>query len=130
MRTIYLSILTICFGFCTAQNFATTSDKSKGYYKIAANETDKTMAQTKSRVTFKFIGPTGKPVKSNVKFVFNNDSLFPKIEENGNFSMNLVPGKYKMRFDAPFWNSVRMDSTLFRKQGYMSILVKFEAKSY
>lgn len=129
-KSVSIVVLMFLTVFFYGQNFATTKDKSKGYYKIAANETDKSMTGNKSRVTFKFIGPTGKPINKNVKMVYNNDSLFPKIEENGNYSMNILPGKYKLRFEVPFWVPVATDTLMFRKQGYMSILVKFEAKNY
>lgn len=104
--------------------------KSKGFCKVTEVTKDAGLSPVKTKVTIKFIGPNAKPVKSNVKFVYNNDSLIPVINEQGKYSITLAPGKYKMRFVVPYWHEVVSDSITCNKQTFMNITVKFEAKDY
>jgi hypothetical protein len=104
--------------------------KKNGFCKVTEVTKDASLAANKTKITIKFIGPNAKPVKSNVKFIYNNDSLFPVINEQGKYSITLVPGKYKMKFAVPYWHEVSSDSISCNKQTYMSITVKFEAKDF
>ncbi|MGZ3901882.1 MAG: hypothetical protein ACXVDC_16265 [Bacteroidia bacterium] len=110
-------------------NAQTPAKKKTGSYKVTEVVKDKSLPN-KAKVTFKFVGPNNKPVKSNVKFVYNNDSLFPVINEEGKYTISMIPGKYKMRFAVPYWHEVSTDSIMCHKQSLMTILVKFEAKDF
>ncbi|MGZ3920945.1 MAG: hypothetical protein ACXVC7_11650, partial [Bacteroidia bacterium] len=69
-------------------NAQTPAKKKTGSYKVTEVVKDKSLPN-KAKVTFKFVGPNNKPVKSNVKFVYNNDSLFPVINEEGKYTISM-----------------------------------------
>lgn len=125
MKNGIILLFLVCSSALAAQQI-----KKKGFCKVTEVTRDASLAANKTKVTLKFLGPDAKPVKSNVKFVYNNDSLFPSISDQGKYSITLTPGKYKMRFAVPYWHEIISDSITCNKQTYMSITVKFEAKDF
>jgi hypothetical protein len=109
------------------------SQKSKGAqtkkgYTITKVAPYTGLVSDETRIIFTFVGPDGKPAKSHLKIVCNSDSAFPVIDALGNYTAELDPGKYKMRFSVPFWNEVKTDSILCKKKMATSITIKFEAQ--
>ncbi|MBA3663470.1 MAG: hypothetical protein H0W61_04585 [Bacteroidetes bacterium] len=122
-------LILMLFGFTHGVKAQTVKLK-RGLCKVTEVIKDKKLPAGKTKVTISFVGPDNKPVKSNVKFVYNNDSLFPKINSEGKYSISLAPGKYKLRFAVPYWYEVVSDSITFHNQSLMSVLVKFQPKDF
>ncbi len=117
-----LSLTTFSQG---AKTVKTTTSKN-GSAKISKVAPDLTIAQDEARIIFSFIGPDGKPARSHIKIVCNNDSAWPTVDANGNYTAELDPGKYKLRFSVPFWHEIITDSINCKKKTATTIVVKFE----
>jgi hypothetical protein len=127
MKSALLLILFFMSSLSYSQTKKTVQNKKHGYFTVNVTP-DKTQAEDETRVTFTFIGPDNTPARSNIKIVCNNDSAWPNIDPQGNYTIELDPGKYKMRFSVPFWYEVKTDSILCRKQTMNNIIVHFQAK--
>lgn len=124
-----LFVLFISLSFIiNAQTKKTVQNKKHGYYEVTKVAPDKNMAMDETRITITFVGPTNTPARNAVKFICNNDSVFPSIDETGKYTVELDPGKYKMRFVVPYWHKVITDSIHCKKQTTTNILVRFEAQ--
>lgn len=104
--------------------------KKKCPYIISKFRITEKVSQSKTKLVFKFIGPTNEPVKSHVAFTINNDSIFPSVDSSGKYTMFMNPGKYKLKFFVPFWHEVVIDSTSFRKNEQVNITIRFKAKDF
>src|SRR5574343_248995 len=76
----------------------------KGFCKVTKVSTE---TISKSKITFKFVNPQGKPATSRVAFKMNNDTtITPKIDKAGIYSMTLDPGTYSFVFFVKYWYDV------------------------
>lgn len=128
MKNILILLLTVCSLSLAAQAKKTVQTKNNGSYEITKVYPDKSMAMDETRITITFVGPSNIPARSQVKFICNNDSIFPQIDEAGNYTVELDPGKYKMRFAVPYWHRIITDSIQCKKQTTTNIMVRFEAE--
>jgi hypothetical protein len=107
----------------------TAQNSKSGSYKVTKVLPEKSINPNETRLVITFLGPTNAPARNNVKFVLNEeDSIFPVIDVNGHYSVEIDPGEYKMRFEVPFWYSISTDKIVCKKQTTTNITVKFEAK--
>lgn len=127
-KSLFLLFLLAVSITSISQNSKTVQNKKKGYYTITKVAPENNMPDDETRVTFTFVGPDGKPAKSYVKIVCNNDSAFPVIDAQGNYTAELDPGKYKLKFSVPYWYEVKTDSINCKKKFKTNILIKFEAQ--
>lgn len=84
----------------------------------------------KTKITFRFIGPGGKPATSHLAFKMDGDTIIqPKIDKKtGLFVMNIEPGTHKFNFYVKFWYDVDSAPLVFKPKTNTSVVVKFEAK--
>src|ERR1041385_6173381 len=68
----------------------------------------KTTPDTKTKITFRFVSPGGKPATSHLAFKMNGDTIIqPKIDKKtGIYTMVLAPGTYNFTFYVKFWYDV------------------------
>ena len=92
----------------------------------------KTTAETsgKTKITFRFISPSGKPATSHLAFKMNGDSIIqPKIDKKtGLYVMILRPGTYNFNFYVKFWHDVDSAPIILKPKTNTFVAVKFEAK--
>ena len=90
----------------------------------------KTAADAKTKITFRFVGPSGKPATSHLAFKMNGDSIIqPKIDKKtGIYVMTLAPGTYNFNFYVKFWYDVNSASIILKPKTNTFVVVKFEAK--
>lgn len=124
MRLSVLCIL-LLINFCLYGQ-----ENEQGYYKVSKAQKDKALDKSKSKLHIQFIGPTGKPVTSRIKFSMNTDSVVPVIDETGMYTTTVKPGKYTFTFIAPWWYEVKTDSLFLKPQTSTTISVHFEAMEY
>jgi hypothetical protein len=106
------------------------SQEDQGSYKLYRSKKDPLLAEGKSRLTIQFVGPTGKPVTSRIKFAMNSDSVVPVIDETGSYTFITKASKYKFNFIAPWWFNVPTD-WIELKPGTKTVLrVQFEAMEF
>lgn len=77
----------------------------------------------------KFVGPTNQPVKSHVKMIVNNDTIFPEINEKGIYTDHLDQGIYKLNFAVPYWYEATIEKLKCSKNENIYITIYFNAKS-
>lgn len=86
-------------------------------------------AGSKSKITFRFVNPQGKPATSRVAFKINNDSIIqPEIDKTGTFEMKLEPGTYAFNFFVKYWHDVDSKPITLKPKTNTFVTVKFEAK--
>ena len=101
------------------------SQTSKGFCKITKVSPE---TGSKSKITFKFINPQGKPATSRVAFKINNDSIVqPEIDKSGNYEMEVKPGTYTFNFFVKFWQDVDSKPIVIKPKTNTFVTVKFEA---
>lgn len=101
------------------------SQTSKGFCKITKVSPE---TGSKSKITFKFINPQGKPATSRVAFKINNDSIVqPEIDKSGNYEMVVKPGTYTFNFFVKFWQDVDSKPIVIKPKTNTFVTVKFEA---
>lgn len=127
MKNILLIIFFFAFSSLFSQSIA-EKNKKQGYYQITSVNPDKNMAYDETRIIFTFLGPTNSPARNGIKLVCNNDSVFPQIDINGNYTVELDPGKYKMRFSVPYWHMIKTVPIECKSQTTTKITVRFEAQ--
>jgi hypothetical protein len=106
------------------------SQEDQGSYKLYKSKKAPELAEGKSRLTIQFIGPTGKPVTSRIKFAMNKDSVVPVIDETGSYTFITKASKYKFNFVAPWWYNVPTDSIELKPQKATVLRVQFEAMEF
>ena len=79
-------------------------------------------------LVIKFIGPTKQPVKSHVKMVVGNDTIFPEISATGVYKDHLDPGTYKVIFAVPYWYDATIEKLNCKKNENIYITVYFTPK--
>lgn len=101
------------------------AQSSKGFCKITKVSPDPV---AKSKITFKFVNPQGKPATSRVAFkILNNDSIVqPEIDKFGNYEMVLKPGTYSFNFFVKFWQDVDSKPIVLKPKTNTFVTVKFE----
>jgi hypothetical protein len=123
MRSFLFFILCAVSSVCLAQN-------EQGSYKLYKSKKAPELAEGKARLTIQFVGPTGRPVTSRIKFAMNNDSVVPVIDETGNYTFITKASKYKFNFVAPWWYNVTTDSIQLKSQKATVLRVQFEAMEF
>jgi hypothetical protein len=85
---------------------------------------------TKTKITFRFVSPSGKPASSHLAFKMNGDTIIqPKIDKKtGLYVMTLQPGKYNFNFYVKFWYDVNSAPIILKPKTNTFVVVKFEAK--
>lgn len=102
----------------------TLSQIPKGFCKVTKVSAE---AVSKSKITFKFINPQGKPATSRVAFKMNNDTtITPKIDKTGMYSMTLDPGTYNFVFFVKYWYDVESKPIVLKPKTNTQVTVKFE----
>ena len=125
-KLILFCCLSILSGGIYSQVKKASASKN-GYAKVMKVTPDKSLPLDEARVIFTFIGPDNKPATKLIKVHCNYDSAFPAINAAGNYTVEFDPGKYKMKFQAPYWHPLKTDSIPLKKQTTSHITVKFEA---
>lgn len=90
----------------------------------------KTMADTKTKITFRFVSPSGKPATSHLAFKMDGDTIIqPKIDKKtGLFVMPVEPGSHTFNFYVKFWYDVDSAPIIIKPKTNTFVVVKFEAK--
>ncbi len=90
----------------------------------------KTSPDTKTKITFRFVSPSGKPAASHLAFKMNGDTIIqPKIDKKtGIYVMTLSPGTYNFNFYVKFWYDVDSAPIILKPKTNTFVVVKFEAK--
>lgn len=90
----------------------------------------KTSPDAKTKITFRFVSPSGKPATSHLAFKMNGDSIIqPKIDKKtGLYTMTLQPGTYNFNFYVKFWYDVDSAPIILKPKTNTFVVVKFEAK--
>ena len=90
----------------------------------------KSTADAKTKITFRFVSPSGKPATSHLAFKMNGDTIIqPKIDKKtGLYTMTLVPGTYNFNFYVKFWYDVDSAPITLKPKTNTMVVVKFEAK--
>lgn len=84
----------------------------------------------KTKITFRFLGPTGKPATSHLAFKMDGDTIIqPKIDKKtGLYVMNVQPGSHTFNFYVKFWYDVDSAPIAIKPKTNTFVVVKFEAK--
>lgn len=84
----------------------------------------------KTKITFRFIGPSGKPATSHLAFKMDGDTIIqPKIDKKtGLYVMNIAPGTHNFNFYVKFWYDVDSAPLVIKAKTNTFVAVKFEAK--
>ncbi len=84
----------------------------------------------KTKITFRFVGPAGKPATSHLAFKMNGDTIIqPKIDKKtGLYTMVVQPGTYTFNFYVKFWYDVDSPPLTIKPKSNTMVFVKFEAK--
>lgn len=118
MKTL-LSLFLFISGFAFSQ--------SHGSCKVT-----KTTPETsgKTKITFRFISPSGKPATSHLAFKMDGDTIIqPKIDKKtGLYVMNAEPGTHNFNFYVKFWYDVDSAPITIKPKTNTFVVVKFEAK--
>ena len=130
MQKIILLLLSFSVSFCFSQNNKSVKSTKHGYAKVTKVAPDNTVHHEDARIIFSFTGPDHKPAKSHIKVVCNHDSAWPEINVAGQYTAEVEPGKYKMRFSVPFWHEVTLDSIMCKKKTATSIHIQFEPQDF
>lgn len=90
----------------------------------------KTTPDAKTKITFRFLTPLGKPATSHLAFKMNGDTIIqPKIDKKtGLYVMTLQPGTYNFNFYVKFWYDVDSAPITIKPKTNTMVVVKFEAK--
>lgn len=102
-----------------------TFSQSHGTCKVT-----KTSPDAKTKITFRFVSPSGKPATSHLAFKMNGDTIIqPKIDKKtGLYTMILTPGTYNFNFYVKFWYDVDSAPIALKPKTNTMVVVKFEAK--
>jgi hypothetical protein len=116
----------ICF-LVPAQS-KTTADKN-GVCKVKKVSPD---ATPKSKITFRFVGPTGKPAASRLTFRVDETMVDPQTidKKTGIYVMTVEPGAHKFTFFVPYWKDVNSEAITFKSKTNTEIFVKFVPEEY
>lgn len=111
-------------GALPAQNCA------KGCGKIIKVERTKNpkVKADRALLSFKFVGPDGRPVKSKVKVIIDSDTLKLVPDKSGITKMTATGGKHKFKFKVNWWYTVKMEQVSLKVKNTYHFLVRFEAK--
>ena len=90
----------------------------------------KTTPDAKTKITFRFVSPSGKPATSHLAFKMNGDTIIqPKIDKKtGLYVMTLQPGTHSFNFYVKFWYDVDSAPITLKPKTNTMVVVKFEAK--
>ena len=118
MKNIFFILLFMC-GILAAQTHGTC--------KITKVTPE---AGGKTKITFRFVGPGGKPASSHLAFKMNGDTIIqPKIDKKtGLYTMAVQPGTYTFNFYVKFWHDVDSPPITVKPKSNTMVFVKFEAK--
>ena len=110
------------FLFCSGSMLA-----QHGTCKITKSSPETT---GKTKITFRFIGPSGKPATSHLAFKMDGDTIIqPKIDKKtGLYVMNIAPGTHNFNFYVKFWYDVDSAPIVIKPKTNTFVAVKFEAK--
>ena len=122
------SFLIIIICLICAPVFSQNCEKGCGKITKVAPTTNKKIKADRALLIFKFYGPGGKPAKSHIKIIVDKDTIVPVIDKTGSTKITAKPGEHKLKFKAPWWYTVKMNSVILSGQKTYSILVKFEAE--
>lgn len=115
--------LLIVFLFISGTAFAQSHGSCK-VTKTTPNQAGKT------NITFRFIGPAGKPATSHLAFKMDGDTIIqPKIDKkSGLYVMNVEPGTHTFNFYVKYWYDVDSAPIVIKPKTNTMVVVKFEAK--
>ena len=89
-------------------------------------------ASEKPKITFRFVGPTGKPAASRLTFRVDETMVDPQPidKKTGIYVMNVEPGTHKFTFFVPYWKDVNSEAITFKPKTNTEIFVKFVPEEY
>ena len=119
-------ILIICI--ISISSFSQNCEKGCGKITKVEPTTNPKVRADRALLVFKFQGPDGKPVKSHVKIIFDNDTIKPVLDKTGSTKMTGAAGNHKIKFKADWWYSVTMSSVSLKVKNTYYFFVRFEAK--
>ena len=81
----------------------------------------------KSKITFRFVGPTGKPAASRLTFKMDETMVDPQNidKKTGLYVMTVDPGTHQFIFYVPYWKDVNSGPIKFKAKTNTEIFVKF-----
>ena len=131
MQNIFIVIFICASLVCNSQSKTTkkapvNDPKKHGYCKVTAVEEHAKFHENNAMVVISFVAPNNQPHKTGVRFKYNNDSLVPKLDNDGKYTMRMDPGKYKMQFFVPYWHKIVSDSIVIRGKHITRIQVNFQ----
>lgn len=126
-RNLILILLLSSVFSCLAQTKKNEIKSGKKSSYTVLKEPNTNMKKGKCMFNIKFVGVDGTPHKSGARLIFNNDTIFPKIDAKGVYHDWINEGKYKITAFVPYWQDVITDSILFKKNQIITIRLKFEA---
>lgn len=111
------------FLFVTSLSFS----QSHGSCKVTKTSPE---PSGKTKITFRFVSPNGKPATSHLAFKMDGDTIIqPKIDKKtGLYVMNVEPGTHSFNFYVKFWYDVDSAPIAIKPKTNTFLVVKFEAK--
>jgi len=125
-----LLLLLFFTGICFAAPAQTKANADKnGVCKVKKVSPD---ANAKSKITFRFVGPTGKPAASRLTFRVDETMVDPQDidKKTGIYTMTVEPGTHKFSFFVPYWKDVNSEPITFKPKTNTEIFVKFVPEEY
>ena len=128
MQKLLLILLISGFGFLMPAQSNSAAAKN-GVCKVKKVSPDKS---EKSKITFRFIGPTGKPAASRLTFRIDETMVDPQTidKKTGLYVMTVEPGVHKFTFFVPYWKDVNSGAITFKPKTNTEIFVKFVPEEY
>lgn len=122
MRLVYISFLTVLF------SLNTFAQAKKSTVKVERTISSTPVTADQNNLIIKFIGPTKQPVKSNVKMVVDEETVFPEMNDKGIYIDHIDMGTYKFIFSVPYWYDAIIEKLKVNKNEIISITINFNAK--
>lgn len=128
MQKLVLILLGFGLYFVAPAQSKTAADKN-GVCKVKKVSPD---ASQKSKITFRFVGPTGKPAASRLTFKMDETMVDPQTidKKTGIYVMTVEPGTHKFNFYVPYWKDVNSEAITFKPKTNTEIFVKFVPEEY
>jgi hypothetical protein len=126
-KSLFILFGSVLFFIAPAQT-KSAADKN-GVCKVKKVSAD---VSNKSKITFRFVGPTGKPAASRLTFRVDDTMIDPETidKKTGVYVMTVEPGSHKFTFFVPYWKDVNSEAITFKPKTNTEIFVKFVPEEY
>lgn len=125
MKRIVFVIVAFLF---TSVAFSQNCEKGCGKITKVEPTTLKGVKPDRALLVFKFNGPDGRAVKSKVKIIVDNDTVFPVLDKFGSTKITSKPGPHKLKFKVDWWYTVKMEQVVLKAKNTYYLTIRFEAK--